>query len=392
MLYASGKVPAVVGDATEAVTPVFIVLAFLAVVLGGAYLAVLRRGAPVSGYATAAAVSMELEGRSVTRGVVGTTAARVVALAALAVIFSSTAQSTTESSMTEVVRVQTLTSKPCWSSVCRRPTGDLCSCKCAELNAYVANVARTKDPLAKEADIPKLCDPTCALPTDDTKRVYADFDQSSCAEIQHGYEPPVKTCGGSVVAPFVHEQKQMSDASTLICVTKATANVFSTIEAFGISLGWAEVIYMVMLFLFKATSTRIMNPYERKFATQVFEELNSDAAPKSPNKKKAGAAYTRPTATGSQQKGSAYAEAEAQAHTAQTALYNEASASLSDGPTHSMAAQTDSAPISVSRPAKKTHMYINNTRGVAFDAFTGDDLPGHVSKGSVISQIENTRL
>ena len=168
--------------------------------------------------------------------------------------------------------------------------------------------------------------------------------------------------------------------------------------------------------------------------------------------------YAGYAATGSQQKGSAYAEAETQAQAAQTALYNEASASLSDGPTYSMATQpapydeaspnmgtntdpdegpalprkagafdvfsvghegaptivprarsetavvesssggvyrvpmagADSAPISVSRPVKKTHMYINNTRGVAFEAFTGDDLPGHVSEGSVISQ--NTRL
>ena len=78
-----------------AATPVFAVLAILAVVLGGAQLAALHCGKAVPWYLSAAAVSVELEGRTATRGVVGTTAARAISLVALAVIFSTTAQSAT---------------------------------------------------------------------------------------------------------------------------------------------------------------------------------------------------------------------------------------------------------------------------------------------------------
>ena len=68
--------------------------------------------------------------------------------------------------------------------------------------------------------------------------------------------------------------------------------------------------------------------------------------------------YAGYAAAGSQQKGSAYAEAQAQA--TQTALYNEASASLSDDPTYSMAAQT--APYDEASP----NMGIVTAQGMAF--------------------------
>jgi len=81
------------------------------------------------------------------------------------------------------------------------------------------------------------------------------LDNAVCAEIPHGDPIDTPACGVyTKTDPYVFETKKISPESKVICAKNILTPTFSTTEALGISLGWAEVIYMILLWAIKASS------------------------------------------------------------------------------------------------------------------------------------------